>query len=778
MQSSTIETSLSTEAKKRYLNYALSVITARALPDVRDGLKPVQRRILFTMRREGLTPDAKHRKSAKIVGDVMGSYHPHGDSAIYEAMVRMAQSWVMRAALVDGKGNFGSPDGDGAAAYRYTEARLRPIAIELLSELDKNTVSWRPNYDGTRKEPVVLPARFPHLLVNGSQGIAVGMATSIPPHNLNEVIDACVAQIDAGDQPLTTKQLIKYIKGPDFPTGGQLHASKEDIFQVYDTGSGSLKLRGDYKIEEKKAGGQSIVITSVPYAIERGSLVEKIADIIISKKLPALVDVRDESTDVVRVVLEFKRNTDPQLIMAYLYKHTSLQTNVSANLTCLVPSPSLKDEKTGEEILVPPTPERLSLGKFIQHFLDFRFETLTRRIQFDLELLQRRIHILEGFAIVFDSLDEAIKIIRKSEGKADASAKLSKRFSLSTEQCDAILELRLYRLAKLEILEIQKELAAKRKDAKALQNLLKSDGPRWELIKTELTEIKSKYGERRATKIVGSIDEPEFAAEDFIIDEDAHVILTHQGWIKRQREVKDISTTRTREGDAVLAVVAGSTRSSVAFFSNFGSCYVTRINDITSTSGYGDPVQKLFKLADGEKMITALSFDPRSLDVPVPGEGDPLPPYAIAITRAGQSLRFSLSSHREPSTKAGRRYARLAPEDEVIFIVPVGEKDGVMVASSDGHALGVPVSELSLLSGAGRGSMIIKLQGKSTVIGACIALSANDTMAVETETGKVLELSYGKIAGHRADVGHLVLKRVKFARVITPEPTIPSLESN
>jgi DNA gyrase subunit A len=784
---------LSAEATSRYFNYALSVITSRALPDVRDGLKPVQRRILLTMRRDlGLTPDARYRKSAKIVGDVMGNYHPHGDSAIYDAMVRLAQSWVMRLPLVDGQGNFGSSDGDGAAAYRYTEAKLRAAAIELLSELDRKTVGWRPSYDGTRSEPVVLPARLPHLLINGSQGIAVGMATSIPPHNPVEVIDACLAQIDAGKEILPTRTLMKYIKGPDFPTGAQLLATKSELTSIYETGSGSVRLRGEFRTEEKRGGAEYIIITSLPYNVVRGTLVERIGEIITSRKLAPLVDVRDESTNEVRVVLEIKKGTDPQLVMAYLYKNTSLQTSVGVNLTCLipgeVPKPTKgKAEKDAEKLdgdafpeeLTPAVPARLSLGQMIRYFLDFRMLTVERRLRFDLALLRRRIHVLEGFVKVFDALDEMIRIIRKSDGRADAKDKLMTRFDLSEEQVDAILELRLYKLAKLEILVIREELENKQKDASHLEGMLKSEAKRWALIKGELLEIKTTYGDKRRTKIGAGGDEPEFAAEDFIIAEDAKILLTQQGWIKRVREVKDLASTRTREGDSILACVAGSTKALVMYFSNLGACYVQRIVDVPATTGHGEAIQKFFKLADGERIIAMMSLDPRVLDVPAVVEGgEPQPPFAAAITKRGLSFRFSLSPHREASTRAGRKYGKLNAGDEVVFVSVVGAKDGVLAVTSDGHALGVKVEELALLSGVGKGSMFMKVDDDARVIGAAVTLSGRDSVIAETSKGKEIEISYKSVLGHRAQTGSAIVKRDSFVRLVLQPLTVPSLEAN
>jgi len=783
------ETSLVLEARTRYLNYALSVITSRALPDVRDGLKPVQRRILLTMRKDlGLTPDAKYRKSAKIVGDVMGNYHPHGDSSIYDAMVRLSQSWVMRTPLVDGQGNFGSSDGDSAAAYRYTEAKLHPIALELLDELGKNTVAWRPSYDGTRSEPVVLPSRFPNLLVNGAQGIAVGMATSIPPHNLAEIVDACIAQIENGKELLPIKALLKIVKGPDFPTGGQLFASRNDLTAVYETGQGTLKLRGEYKLEEKKGGAPQIIITSLPYGVIRGQLVEKIAEIIIGRKLAPLTDVRDESTNEVRLVLEIKKGTDPALVMAYLYKNTPLQTTVAINMTCLVPAEVERPKRKADDDLLssipeetaPAAPERLSLAAMIRHFLDFRMLTVERRIAYDLGQLRKRIHLLEGLEIVFDALDETIRIIRKSDGKADAAKKLMARFQLSDEQVDAILELKLYRLAKLEILVIKKELEEKRKEANALASLLKNEARRWTLIQNELAELKARYADKRRTKVIGATEEQEFSAEDFIVAEDATVILTQQGWLKRAREVKDLTSTRVREGDAVLGAVAGSTKSAIALFSNLGACYVMRLNDVPATTGYGEPVQKFFKMDDGEKIVSIMSFDPRVLDVPAPPEdgGEPQPPYAIAVTRGGLSFRFSLSPHRDPSTRAGRKYCRLNEGDEVVFVSVVGPKDSVLVATSDGHALGVKVDDVAILSGVGKGAMLIKVDDDSKVVGAVLALSARDVITAETPKGKTHDITLQSVLGKRADRGSIIAKRDGFARIVPPAPQIPSLETN
>jgi len=759
------EASLSEEARRRYLNYALSVITSRALPDVRDGLKPVQRRILYTMLNElHLRHDARYRKSAAIVGDVMGKFHPHGDTAIYDALVRLAQDFTMRVPLVDGRGNFGSPDGDAAAAMRYTEAKLRKLAEQLMEELSQRTVAFRPNYDGTRFEPVVLPARFPNLLVNGCQGIAVGMATSIPPHNLGEVIDACVAMIDRPE--ISLKQVMRHIRAPDFPTGGELVSTRQEIEDVYTTGQGSLKLRGQWTVEDRGRVNPNIVVTSIPYSVERRTVVEKIAEIILARKLPVLLDVRDESTDDCRIVCEIKKGADPQLVAAYLYRHTPLATNVQVNLTCLVPT-------NRSDVAAP---QRLDLLRILRAFLDFRMEVVTRRLDFQLEKLRERIHILEGFAAIFDALDETIRIIRRSEGKKDAAAKLMKRFDLDETQIDAILELRLYKLARLEILLISDELDKKRVEARGIERLLASSKERWRLIRAELHELKEAHPDPRRTRVTGHTDEPEFVAEDFIVEEDAMVVLTQQGWIKRQQRVKDVGTTRVREGDSVYEVEAGSTKACVALFSSHGACFVTRIIDIPATTGYGVPVQTLFKMTDGEHIVAMMGFDPRFFEIPPPSERAEIPeePHAVAVTRGGMAMRFSLRAHRDPSTRAGRKYTRPAKGDEVLFVSPCDEEDNIACATEQGRALICPVSEISLLSGAGKGVKLIRLQKGDRVVGSAVLEDDQSMLVVENANAKKFEIStrrYGVVS--RAGKGFQLFKRGKLERVVWGEPTLP-----
>ncbi len=760
--------SLHEAAQSRYLNYALSVITSRALPDVRDGMKPVQRRILYTMWQQNLTADAKHRKCAKVVGDVMGNYHPHGDAALYETLVRMAQPFSLRYPLVDGSGNFGSLDGDSAAAMRYTECRLARISDEMLTEIDQDTVTFRPNYDGTREEPVVLPARVPNMLINGATGIAVGMATNIPPHNLTEVCTALIKMIDA-DLEMSPAQLCRYIKGPDFPTGAQIVNTPDEIKEIYKTGSGTIRMRATWQKGPDARTAQTLYITSIPYALNKSTLVERIGEIAESRKLPHLLDVKDLSTDDVRIALELKRDADPKMVMAYLFKHTPLQSTFPVNLTCLIPT---------ENPLVGK-PERLDLHEILWHFLDFRFHVVTRRLEFELGALQKRIHLLEGFEKVFDALDEIIKIIRQSDGKADAAAKIMKRFDLDAEQTDAILELKLYRLAKLEILIIQQELAEKRKQARAIAALLKSKADLWKTIRAEIELIQKTYGDERRTQIVGAVDEEEYTADDFIIEEDNVVVITRDGWVKRQKEVKDIASTRVREGDAVLAVLPGSTRATVVFFTNFGTAYTVKITEVPASTGYGEPIQSLFKFKDGEKVVSALSLDPRLTGVVTSKDPETPPPvHALAVTSDGYSLRFSLQPFLEPSTRAGRRFARVADGAEVVGVARIAGREIVIAATRQARAMICKVDEVNFLSGPGRGVILIKLQeDDDRLLGFIASTGDRDLMTVETSRGAEQSISTAKyeVTG-RGGKGRELLQRGQFTRVMPAPVELPSLQ--
>jgi DNA gyrase subunit A len=759
----TTDVALHEAAQSRYLNYALSVITARALPDVRDGLKPVQRRILYTMWQQNLTADAKHRKCAKVVGDVMGSYHPHGDAALYETLVRMAQPFSLRYPLVDGSGNFGSLDGDSAAAMRYTECRLARLSDEMLTEIEQATVHFRPNYDGTKTEPVVLPARIPNLLVNGTTGIAVGMATNVPPHNLGEVCTALVKLLDNED--IGNAQLCRYIKGPDFPTGGQILNSQNELKEIYKTGSGTVRLRGTWDIGPETRSTKTIYIDSIPYTVNKAQLVERIADVVLSRKLPPLLDVKDLSTEDVRIALEMKKDADEKMVMAYLFKHTPLQINFPVNLTCLIPT---ENPELGR-------PERLDLKQILWHFLHFRLEVVTRRLEHELAALQKRIHILEGLETVFDALDEIIRMIRKSDGKADAAEKIMARFKLDAEQTDAILELKIYRLARLEILIIRQELDEKRKRARQITALLKNEGSRWKLVREEIEEISATYGDKRRTIIAGDSGEPEYSADDFIVDEDNVVIVSRDGWVKRQKDVKDLSTTRLREGDWVLAAFAGSTRASCVFFSNFGVAYSCRFIDVPASTGYGEPIQKQFKLKDGEKIVAAMSLDARAIGNIAPKkEGDAAPVHAVAVSSDGYALRFNLDGLVEPSTRSGRRYARPAEGAEIVGVARLAGGETLIAATAEGRGILARADEVNFLAGPGKGVLLIKLGDEDRVLGFIASTGDRDLLTVETTRGAEQTISTAKyeVTG-RGGKGRELLQRGGFARIVSPTPDAP-----
>ena len=768
--------SLHEAAQSRYLNYALSVITARALPDVRDGLKPVQRRILYTMWQQRLTADAKPRKCAKVVGDVMGSYHPHGDSAIYDTLVRMAQPFALRYPLVEGSGNFGSIDGDSAAAMRYTECRLAAPSTDLLAELDHDTVAMRPTYDGSKTEPVVLPARLPLLLINGSTGIAVGMATNIPPHHVGEVSTALIKLLD--NPELSSAQLCRYVKGPDFPTGGHLLNTNEELRQIYTTGTGTLRLRATWEPGEVGRATRTMYVTSVPYATNKAQIVERIAEIVVARKLPPLLDVIDESTDDVRIALEVKGDANPQMVMAYLFKHTALQTNFAVNLTCLVPT---EHDTVGR-------PERLDLHQVLWHFLHFRLEVATRRLEHELGALRRRIHILEGFEKVFDALSEIITIIRASDGKKDAAVKIMQRFELDAEQTDAILELKIYRLARLEILIIREELSDKREKAGAIAAVLESDERRWGIVRNEIAEIKQAYGNPkhnpRRTRIESVDDEPAFSDDDFIVDENCVVLVSRDGWVKRQKEVRDVSTTRLREGDTLVAALAGSTRSTGVFFTSFGVAYTTRLIDVPASTGYGEPIQRLFTLKDGERVVAALSLDDRvTTGITAERTGAVPRTHAVAVSTDGFSLRFSVESLLEPSTRAGRRFARPTRGAEIVGVALVDGSETLIAATRAARALLCPVSDVNFLAGPGKGVTLVKLttsddlpRGKDEVIGFVASSGDRDLLTVETSRGATQTISTAKydVTG-RGGKGRTLMQRGQFVRAIPAPVVVPTL---
>lgn len=774
--------SLRTAAQERYLNYSLSVITSRALPDVRDGLKPVQRRILYAMSQLNITAEAKPRKCMFVCGNVTGNYHPHGESSVYDALVRLAQPWALRETLVDGIGNFGSIDGDNAAAPRYTECRMSKIAGEILRDLGSNIVAHRPNYDGTRQEPVVLPSRIPNLLVNGGTGIAVGMATNIPSHNLGEVCAALLKLLN--DPEIKDYQLVANdaVQGPDFPTGGLLINTKDELREIYRTGQGSLKLRGTTEPESSSSKGKILKITSIPYGVNKATLVERIADIVLSSKMPLIEDVRDLSTEDIRIDLHLKKDADEAKVLAYLYKHTPLQSNFNVNLTCLVPT---EKPDVGR-------PERLGLKEILWHFLHFRLEVVTARLENELAGLLRRMHILEGFIIIFDALDEIIRIIRRSDGKADAAAKIMKRFpadsgGLDEDQTEAILELKLYRLAKLEINLIRDEYNDKKKRAAAIRKLLKDNtddtltSGRWGIVRDEINEIIDRYSKlpsgKRRTKLGSVVEEQEYSAEDFIVAEDCHVLVSTDGWIKRQKQIADPSKSRMREGDKVLACVAGSTRATIGLFSSLGVCYTARMLDIPASTGYGEPVQKLFKLKDGEHIVAAISFDERVIGNihEDPKHPDYSPEvHGFAASSNGYALRFGLAPYAEVSTRSGRRFARLTAGSEIISVACVNGSETILAISMLCRAMVCPCDEINYLSGPGKGVLLIKLAATDKLLGFKASGGDRDLLVVETNRGAKKTISTVKYrTTARGGRGTEIQKNGKIAKIVQEPPAAP-----
>jgi DNA gyrase subunit A len=753
--------SLRQETEERYLLYALSVITARALPDVRDGLKPVQRRILYTMYHDlHLTFDGRPRKCAKIVGDVMGNYHPHGDKAIYDALVRLAQAFVMRVPLVVGQGNFGSVDGLEPASFRYTEAKLALAAERLMAELRQRTVNMRPSYDNKAEEPVVLPAQFPNLLVNGVSGIAVGMATNMPPHNLGEVVRACVHLID--NPEATTAQLLDKIKGPDFPLGGRVVTDRTTLRKIYEEGNGSIKVQGEWKLEEQGKRRQ-IIITSIPFGVEKRKIEEAIGEIIAARKLPQLLGIANESNmkEGLRIALDVKADAEPEMVMAYLYKHTELQQNFAYNMTCLVPH--------GEEKQTT-APERLGLKEILRHFLDFRLATVRRRFEFELEQLKKRIHVLQGFRIVFNALDQAIKLIRESEGKADAAEKLIAKFKLTEIQADAVLDAQLYKIAQMEIKKILDELKEKKAAAEQIEAILASPKKQWGVIKGELNELAGEYGDRRRTRMASAEDLPDFDPEAYIVRENSNVVLTRDGWIKRVGRLASVEGTRVREGDEVIAVVPGSTLDHVIFFADDGTAYTMRINEVPASSGYGEPISKFFRLADQVRIVNAVTTDERFTPAEKPpANGEPPPPYLLVVTAQGQTLRTPLAPYRAESTKVGRRYVRLSDGDKVVMAVVPGEEKTLYLASAIGHVIHFALDEVNILAGVGKGVMGIKLTDGDTCLGGALMGGRFDKMVLETSGGKTMEFGPAKYdVTSRGGKGFEAVKRTSFVRVVPP----------
>ena len=693
-----ISRSIVEEMRESYLDYAMSVITSRALPDVRDGLKPVHRRILYVMHQNGLSAGARFKKSATVVGDVLGSYHPHGDSAVYEAMVKLAQEFTTRYPLVIGQGNFGSIDGDPAAAYRYTEAKMSHISSELLRDIEKQTVDWAPNYDGSKKEPIVLPAAVPNLLLNGTLGIAVGMATNVPPHNLEEVVDACIHYID--NPKCTTDDLLEFVKGPDFPMGGIAYNIK-DIKHAYTTGRGPVVVRGEAEITEDKKGAPQIVITSLPFRVNKADLIVKIADLVRDKKVDGIKDLRDESTSDIRVVIDLKNTAQPQAVLNYLYKHTQLEDTFHYNLVTLVDG----------------VPQTLALDGIIGAFIDHRKDVVKRRTAFDLNKAKDREHILLGLKKALDHIDEIIKLIKAAKDVPTAQANLMKKFKFSERQANAILEMRLQKLAGLERKKIEDELKEIQALIKELESILKSPAKMAKVIKSELEDVRKKYGDDRRTKIVkGGVKA--MSMEDIIPDEPAMITLTKGGYIKRtnpseykkqKRGGVGVIDLSTKDEDFVRRFVEGSTHDSVLFFSDKGKVYRTRMYEIPEgrRATKGKSIMNVLPLTQDESITSVLI---------VPKKNDATESFMM-VTRGGTVKKVSADQF-EDVRKSGIIAIKLNGDDRLIAALPVSKKQSVAIVTQKGQSIHFPETDVRTMGRTAAGVCGIKLGKGDRVIGA------------------------------------------------------------
>lgn len=688
-----IQHEINKEMKDSYIDYAMSVIVGRALPDVRDGLKPVHRRILYGMSGLGVTPDKPHKKSARIVGEVMGKYHPHGDSSIYGAMVRLAQPFNIRYTLVDGHGNFGSVDGDGAAAMRYTEARMTPLALQMLRDIDKETVDFSPNFDGEEKEPDVLPSRFPNLLVNGSNGIAVGMATSIPPHNLCEVIDAAVKVIDEPES--TVEDLIKIIKGPDFPTGAMI-MGKASMREAYRTGQGKVIVRAVAEIEEASHGKQQIIVTEIPYQVNKARLIEKIADLVRDKRIEGITGIRDESNRKgMRIVIELKRDTNANIVLNRLYKHTQMQESISMIMLALVDG----------------RPKVLNLYEIISEYLKHQKEVVTRRTIFDKKKAEARAHILEGYLIALDNIDEIIKIIRNSYN--DAKEKLMDRFSLSEIQAQAILDMQLRRLQGLEKEKIQNEYDELLKKIAYYAELLADEHKLMGVVKEELIEIKEKWGDKRKTKIMAAAEELE--EEDLIEEQNVCITLTHLGYIKRvpadtyraqRRGGKGITGITTRENDFVKNMIMTSTHDYLLFFTNTGKAHRIKAYEIpeAARTAKGTPAVNFLNLMQRERITAVIPIKEFSEDK-----------FLIGVTKDGTIKKTALSNF-NTNRKTGLIAMNLKEGDELIGIKQTTGSNKVIIVTKHGKCISFSEEDVRPMGRIAGGVRAIKLEKDDEVV--------------------------------------------------------------
>ena len=702
------------EMKQSFINYSMSVIVSRALPDVRDGLKPVHRRILNAMNELGLVPGRPYKKSATVVGEVLGKYHPHGDSPVYEAMVRMVQDFSLRYPLVDGQGNFGSVDGDPAAAYRYTEARLTRVAVTMLEDIDKNTVDFQPNYDDRLMEPTVLPSKIPNLLVNGSSGIAVGMATNIPPHNLREVCKAVVLLIDQPDA--TIQDLTKHVKGPDFPTGGYIYGI-QGIKEAYETGRGKVVMRARAQIEEKESSGRSaIVITELPYQVNKATLAKSIADLTMDKKLEGISAVRDESDrDGMRLVVELKRDAIPHVVLNQLYKHTTMQSTFGViNLA-----------------LVKGQPRVMNLKELLQHFIAHRHEIIIRRTQFDLDQAAAREHILEGLKIAVDNIDEVVEIIRKSKDVEEADARLRKRFKLSEKQSEAILNMRLAKLTGLEIEKLEAELKEVQSIIAELRSILASREKRMRILKDEMEEVTKAFGDDRRTEIIP--DQSEFSVEDLIVEEDMVITISHTGYIKRtpvstyrrqRRGGKGLTGATTKEDDWIEHLFIASTHDYVMFFSNLGQVYWLKVHEVPQggRATRGKPIIQCIAVRP-EEHITAL--------VPVREFADNR--WLVFVTRNGTVKKSVLSDYGNPRAN-GIIAINIEAGDELIDVQLTDGNNDIVLATTGGMSIRFHESDVREMGRATGGVKGIELASDDRVIG-MVVIRRDATLLVVSEKG-------------------------------------------
>jgi DNA gyrase subunit A len=697
-----IARNISTEMRESYLDYAMSVITNRALPDVRDGLKPVHRRILFTLHELGLTAGAKTRKSAKIVGDVTGNYHPHGTVAVYESMVNMAQDFRMRYPLVIGQGNFGSIDGDNAAADRYTEAKMSKIAQETLRDIDKDTVDFRPKYEGTRNEPTVLPTTVPNLLLNGTLGIAVGMATNIPPNNLGEVIDATVHLVENKDA--TTNDLLQFIKGPDFPTGGIMYGEK-DIHHAYSTGRGGILVRGEAEIVEDKKGQFQIIISSIPYRVNKAELIMRIADLVREKLVDGIKGLRDESDKELRIVIDLKNGAYPEKVLNYIYKHTQLEETFHVNMVALVHG----------------VPQTLALKTFLEEFITHRIEVIRRRTKFDLNKAEEREHILIGLKKALDHIDEIITLIRGSKDAIEAHANLMKKFRFSEKQATAILEMRLQKLAGLERKKVLEELKEVQELIEKLKEILGSDRKVRNIIKDELVEIKAKYGDERRTRLIKHTLK-DFNPEDLIADEESVLVLTKGGYIKRtnpdeykqqKRGGVGVVDLDTKEEDFITHLIYASSHNDILFFTDKGKAYQIKMYDIPEgkKSTRGKSVMNFLSLAEGEKITSIL---------PMPKNKKEAENLALMMVTKNGTGKKSSAKHFHDVRRSGLIAITLDDGDELMSASFVSKDDNIVIATRDGQSIRFEESDVREMGRNAAGVRVIKLGKDDAVISADI----------------------------------------------------------